>query len=79
MKGLIGFVVNGISCVYIVVFVVIFCFPFSLPVTKENMNYSVLICGGLSLFIGVWWFFRRKDYLGPKHVPLNDKMAEEII
>ena len=79
MKGATGFIVNGISSAYIIVFIVIFCFPFSLPVTPANMNYSVLICGALSLFVGVWWFARRGDYVGPKHVPLNDKMAEEII
>ncbi|CAG8979993.1 hypothetical protein HYALB_00005166, partial [Hymenoscyphus albidus] len=43
-----GYVVNSVSCVYIAVFVVIFCFPYSMPVTAVNMNYSSLIAGAVT-------------------------------
>lgn len=63
--------VNGISCAYIVVFNVIFCFPFSLPVDAANMNYASLITGGLSLFMLIFWFIRQSTYIGPRKVVLD--------
>ncbi len=66
MKGAVGFVVNGVACAYIVAFIVVFCFPFSLPVTAVSMNYACLITGGLSLFVSAFWFRRRTDYVGPQ-------------
>ena len=76
MKGWIGFTVHGISCLYIIVFVVIFCFPYALPVAAGNMNYSCVILGGLTVFIAIWWTFRgRKGYTGPQAVNIRDRMA----
>ena len=71
MKGVIGFIVNGISCAYIIVFIIIFCFPFAMPVDAATMNYASLITGGLSLFVLAFWFVRQKDYVGPKQVVLD--------
>ena len=69
MKGAWGFIVNGISCAYIIVFAIIYCFPFALPVDAGNMNYASLITGGLTVFVAVWWVFRaRKGYTGPPPV-----------
>ncbi|KAL8961292.1 MAG: hypothetical protein Q9193_002136 [Seirophora villosa] len=72
MKGATGYVVNAISCAYIVVFIVIFCFPFVLPVTAPTMNYASLITGGLTLFVAAFWLWRRNDYEGPRQVRLED-------
>ncbi|KAL9007457.1 MAG: hypothetical protein Q9173_007279 [Seirophora scorigena] len=71
MKGASGFIVNGIACVYIIVFIVIFCFPFSLPVDAASMNYASVITGGLSLFLLAFWFVRQGTYVGPKQVVLG--------
>lgn len=68
MKGALGFVVHIISSLYIIAFVVIFCFPFALPVDAASMNYASLITGGLSLFVAAWWVVRRGEYVGPKGV-----------
>ncbi|TQB67712.1 hypothetical protein MPDQ_004906 [Monascus purpureus] len=65
MKGYVGYVVNAISSLYIIVFVVLFCFPFAMPTDPQNMNYTCLITGGLSLFIVAFWFWRQGDYEGP--------------
>ncbi|TKA77794.1 hypothetical protein B0A49_03959 [Cryomyces minteri] len=43
MPGWIGYVVGGIGCAYIVVFDVIYCFPYAMPVSAASMNYSALI------------------------------------
>lgn len=72
MKGPIGYIVNTLSCVYILAFVVIFCFPATLPPTAQNMNYASLMTGGLTIFVAVWWLFRRRSYDGPKNIPLSD-------
>ena len=71
MKGVIGFIVNGISCAYIILFIIIFCFPFAMPVDAATMNYASLITGGFSLFVLAFWFVRQKDYVGPKQVVLD--------
>ena len=75
MPGSVGFAVNAISCVYIAVFIVIFCFPFALPTDAATMNYNSLITGGLSVFIAGFWFWRRKNYEGPKQVRLADNVV----
>ncbi|EEP75969.1 conserved hypothetical protein [Uncinocarpus reesii 1704] len=72
MKGAMGFIVNGISCLYIMAFVVIFCFPFALPTDAKSMNYASLMTGGLTLFVSLWYLFRRKGYAGPKVKTLGD-------
>ncbi|KAL8998760.1 MAG: hypothetical protein Q9169_002210 [Polycauliona sp. 2 TL-2023] len=71
MKGMTGFVANGIACAYIIVFIVVFCFPFSLPVDAAQMNYASLMTGGLSLFVLLFWFIRQSTYHGPRQVVLD--------
>ncbi|MCJ1382947.1 hypothetical protein MMC17_006060 [Xylographa soralifera] len=67
MKGMLGFIVNTLACCYIIVFVVIYCFPYALPVTAANMNYSCLITGGLTIFIAAWWLWKGgRGYKGPR-------------
>ena len=80
MKGASGFIVNDISCLYIVAFVVIFCFPFSMPFDAATMNYTCLITGGLSVFVAIFWFWRKADYVGPHFVPLESSiLAKDAI
>lgn len=71
MGKIVGYVVNIISCLYIIVFVVIYCFPYSLPVTAVNMNYACLITGGMSIFAAIWWLVKGGKYVGVK--ALNDE------
>lgn len=66
MKGPIGFIVNAISSLYIVAFIVIFCFPAAMPFDAATMNYTSLITGGLTIFVALFWFVIQKDYVGPK-------------
>lgn len=65
MGHYIGYAVNIVSCLYIVVFVIIYCFPYSLPITVVNMNYACLITSGISIFAAFWWLVRGGDYVGP--------------
>lgn len=57
MRGLLGYVVHGIACSYMVTFIVIHCFPYSLPASAVSMNYACLITGGLTIFVAAWWFW----------------------
>ena len=70
-----GLIVNTFSCSYIVVFIVIFCFPFAMPTDAQSMNYASLMTGGLTIFVAVWWFCRQKRYEGVKAVPIGDAMV----
>lgn len=81
MHGAVGYVVNGISCLYIAVFIVIFCFPFALPVDPLTMNYNSLITGGFTLFVVAFWLWRHKEYVGPQQVRLadNEMLAKDAV
>ncbi|KAJ5241482.1 uncharacterized protein N7469_003073 [Penicillium citrinum] len=77
MPNAIGFVVNSLACIYIIAFVVIFCFPFDTNPTAQDMNYASLMTGGLSIFVALWWFVRQGSYEGPKNIPITDKHVLE--
>jgi len=67
MKGILGYIVSGISSAYILAFIVIYCFPFSMPVSALSMNYASLITGGLTVFVTLWWLWiRTHGYVGPR-------------
>lgn len=67
MKGWLGFAMNGIACTYMIVFFVIFCFPYYLPTSAKTMNYSPLIFGGLTILVTAWYFLGgKKGYTGPQ-------------
>ncbi|KAL4803242.1 amino acid/polyamine transporter I [Aspergillus unguis] len=66
MHGIWGYIVNIASVVYILVTVVFFCFPFEMPVTVQNMNYTSVITVGLMALVCLWWFVRGvRTYSGP--------------
>lgn len=77
MQGFLGVFVNTIASLYIIAFVIIFCFPFSQPVDAESMNYASLITGGCSIFVLAFWFWRKRDYVGPQHVSLESALLAE--
>lgn len=63
-----GMAVNIVSLMYISVTVVFFCFPFVLPATVQNMNYTSVITVGLMVLTAVWWFVGgRRQYQGPHY------------
>jgi choline transport protein len=64
--GRYGTAVNLVACGYIVVTVVVFCFPYTLPVSAESMNYTCVIVTGLSVLVTLWWIVHgRRNYVGP--------------
>lgn len=67
MRGWVGFVVNGVACAYMLVWFVIYSFPYALPTDAASMNYASLIWGGFTILVALWWFLGTgRDYQGPK-------------
>ena len=77
MKGITGFIMNGIACAYIVVFIVIFCFPYYLPATALTMNYASLIAGGLTIFVAAWYLVGCRGYTGPPALLVQGVVSPE--
>ncbi|KAJ5193078.1 hypothetical protein N7449_009220 [Penicillium cf. viridicatum] len=70
MGKTLGMVVNIVSLVYIIVTVIFFCFPFVMPATVGNMNYTSVITVGLMTLTALWWFGfvrGRTEYRGPHY------------
>lgn len=68
MKGLLGYAVLSIACAYIIVFNVIYMFPYALPLDLDlTMNWSCVMSGGLTIFITLWYLYKRNHgYVGPR-------------
>ncbi|KAM3072348.1 hypothetical protein ACMFMG_009157 [Clarireedia jacksonii] len=83
MNNVVGYTINIVSCLYIIVFVVIYCFPYTMPFDAVSMNYSSLITGALTIFAGVWWFIQGKKYVGPtiglQAVELDRDMSSNMV
>jgi len=81
MPGAWGYIVTGIASAYIIVFNVIYCFPYAMPVDAATMNYSCLMSGALTIFVSIWYLWKRDHgYVGP-HVLLeaNDEVIRGIV
>ncbi|KAK2670464.1 hypothetical protein RAB80_012886 [Fusarium oxysporum f. sp. vasinfectum] len=57
---------NVFASCYALLYTILFCFPLSLPVTAESMNYqAVVLVGTLALITVLWWGGKRKSFHGP--------------
>lgn len=63
--GVFGFAVTAVSCLFLSVWVVFYCFPYAMPVAAADMNYSSVITAGLTALVGCWYLYVRKTYQGP--------------
>ncbi len=55
-----------ISVIWLLVTSVILLFPFNYPITAENMNWTIVVCSGITIFAGLYWTFAvRKWFTGP--------------
>ncbi|KAG7001342.1 hypothetical protein G7Y79_00032g066950 [Physcia stellaris] len=66
-----GELVNAVACAYMLGFVGVFLAPFRVPVDARNMNYTVVITGGLTGAVAMMWVAKRKEYKGPQEVVLD--------
>ena len=66
IPGIYGVAVNAFACLYSIVLIFFCMWPSELPVTAENMNYTVLVTGAVIAFsIGYYIFWARRIYTGP--------------
>ncbi|TPX18689.1 uncharacterized protein E0L32_002546 [Thyridium curvatum] len=66
MPTRVGYFMNTFACGFMFLAFVVFCLPYSLPATAQNMNYSSVIWSGLSVCVATWWFVgARRGYRGP--------------
>jgi choline transport protein len=65
--GKAGFVVNGLASLFIILFNIMFCFPYALPTTVASMNYNSVILVGVFTLTLFWWLVHGlRNYPGPK-------------
>ncbi|KAL9113626.1 MAG: hypothetical protein Q9227_002364 [Pyrenula ochraceoflavens] len=64
--GILGTAVNAYACAYMVLIIFFVLWPPERPVTAENMNYGVVVVGGVVLLSTGWYFVgARGTYNGP--------------
>lgn len=67
MPTAVAYPVLGIASAYIIVWNVIYLFPFTYPTTADTMNYSSVMCGGLTILLFGWYLYKRSNgYTGPQ-------------
>lgn len=65
--GRFGVPIAGIASVWLAVTSVIMFFPSQYPVTSGNMNYAIVIVGGVLIIAATYWFVSaRRWFVGPK-------------
>ncbi|KAJ6006654.1 hypothetical protein N7451_004598 [Penicillium sp. IBT 35674x] len=57
-----GMTVNIISVLWLIFAIVFFSFPFEMPATVSNMNYTCVVVGGFLIIELVWWIIAGKKY-----------------
>ncbi|KAA8642288.1 hypothetical protein EYZ11_012960 [Aspergillus tanneri] len=57
-----GMAVNIVTIAWLVFAIVFFSFPFYMPVTASNMNYTCACVGGFILIELMWWLVAGKSY-----------------
>ncbi|CBF78474.1 hypothetical protein AN7392.2 [Aspergillus nidulans FGSC A4] len=57
-----GWLVNSVTVGWLLFAIIFFSFPYNMPVTVENMNYTCVVVGGIPILILVWWFIGNKQY-----------------
>ncbi|KAM0282379.1 hypothetical protein ACHAQH_003058 [Verticillium albo-atrum] len=62
MGNKIGPIVNTVTVCWLTFAIVFFSFPYVMPVTAQNMNYTCVVVGGLVLLISGWWFRVGAEY-----------------
>ncbi|KAF4124545.1 choline transport protein [Geosmithia morbida] len=55
MNNTLGSVINTVTVCWLVFAVVFFSFPYVMPVEPDNMNYTCVVVGGLTVLVSGWW------------------------
>ncbi|KAK4499679.1 hypothetical protein PRZ48_010197 [Zasmidium cellare] len=70
MKGILGYIIMGIACAYILVFNVLYMFPYSYPVANaQAMNWTSVMFAGITGLLALGYLWKRSHgYVGPRVV-----------
>ncbi|CAF0892591.1 unnamed protein product [Adineta steineri] len=67
--GRFGVPIAVIASIWLTITSIIMFFPAQYPVTKDNMNYTVVIAGGVLVLAATYWFISARHwFVGPKRV-----------
>ena len=67
MPTWVAYTVGGTACAYIIVFDILYMFPYVYPVDAKSMNYASLMSGALTILLtGLYFWKRGHGYVGPK-------------
>lgn len=70
--GLFGVPIAVTSCVWLFITSVLMFFPTQYPVTKENMNYTIVIIGGITIIALIFWIVSARHwFVGPKRADID--------
>ena len=63
MPPAIAYVVSGTACAYILIFSVIYMFPYVYPVDVLSMNYVCVMVGGINILLTILYLWKRTQYV----------------
>ena len=69
--GRFGTIVNAVAVSWTIFLDVLVCFPTSMPVTAENMNYVSVVFVGLASFVVLLWFSTKRGTFKGPHVNIG--------
>ena len=81
MPAWLAYPVMAIACAYVLVFNIIYMFPYTYPVTLETMNYVCVMTGGITVLLTAWYLWKRTHgYTGPRvALEANDDILEGVV
>ncbi|KAI0017029.1 choline transport protein [Xylariomycetidae sp. FL0641] len=74
-----GWALNWIAATFVVVTSIFFCFPTSLPVNSNNMNYVTVVIGIFLFLVGTYWIVYGKTFEGPKLDVIMSQQQEILV
>ncbi|KAJ4263450.1 hypothetical protein NW762_006269 [Fusarium torreyae] len=74
-----GYVINYIASIFVVTTSIFFCFPTTIPVTGNTMNYVCVVIGILVVLIALYWAFYGNRFKGPKFDVIFGQQRETVI
>lgn len=66
MSPTLGYMVNIVSCLYMAISIIIYCFPSTKTFTLLTMNYTSVIVGLVTLSATILWIIKGSAYIGPQ-------------
>ncbi|CAG8245718.1 unnamed protein product [Penicillium nalgiovense] len=79
MGQTVGMSVNIIAVAWLVFAIVFFSFPYQMPVTVSNMNYTCVVVGGFLTIELAWWLIAGKRYSATVQRAREEVTSETVV